>query len=135
MSERVIALPFNGSTARIALSPEIARRVEEIMNDEQFDVVHLHEPEAPLVNWTVIHASRAVKVGTFHAYSENKKLYKNLQPFLDWVWSELDGRIFVSPALRDAWEPYIFGDTRVIPNGIRCRPLCRSRYRPGRRVR
>jgi phosphatidylinositol alpha-mannosyltransferase len=118
VSGKVLPLPFNGSTARLALSPEIVQRVEEILNDEQFDVVHLHEPEAPLVNWAVLRASQAVKVGTFHAYSENKRLYKTVQPFIDWVWLELDGRIFVSPALRDAWEPYTFGELRVIPNGI-----------------
>jgi phosphatidylinositol alpha-mannosyltransferase len=118
VSGQVLPIPFNGSTARIALAPEIVQRVEEVLNDEQFDVVHLHEPEAPLVNWTVLQASRAVNVGTFHAYSENKRLYQTIQPFLDWVWLELDGRIFVSPALRETWEPSIFGETRVIPNGI-----------------
>lgn len=118
VSRDVLSIPFNGSTARIALSPRIQQRVEEILSDEQFDVIHVHEPEAPLVNWSVLNASRAVNVGTFHAFTENKRLYRNVQPFIEWVWLELDGRIFVSPALRDAWQPYIFGETRLIPNGI-----------------
>jgi phosphatidylinositol alpha-mannosyltransferase len=118
VSGDVLPVPFNGSIARVALSPEIWERVEEILNDEQFDVVHVHEPEAPLVNWAVLQMSRAVNVGTFHAYSENKTAYQYIQPFLEWVWMELDGRIFVSPALRDALAPYLFGESRVIPNGI-----------------
>jgi phosphatidylinositol alpha-mannosyltransferase len=118
VSGDVLPIPFNGSTARIALSPEITERVEAILEDEQFDVVHVHEPEAPLLNWAVLHASRAVNVGTFHAYHENQTLYRYIQPFLEWVWLELDGRILVSPALREAMAPYLFGDVRVIPNGI-----------------
>ncbi len=118
VSGDVLPIPLNGSTARIALSPEILERVQEILNDEHFDVVHLHEPEAPLLNWAVLQASRAVNVGTFHAYSENKTLYQYIQPFLEWVWLELDGRILVSPALREALAPYIFGEVPIIPNGI-----------------
>jgi phosphatidylinositol alpha-mannosyltransferase len=118
ISGDVLPIPFNGSTARITLSPEVSRRVEEILNDEQFDIVHLHEPEAPLLGWAVLHASRAINVGTFHAYSETNVLNEYAQPFMEWIHTQLDGRIFVSPALRDSITPYFPGEHRVIPNGI-----------------
>src|SRR5262249_20768190 len=82
ISGDVLAIPFNGSMARLALSPEIANRVEEVFNAQEFDVVHLHEPEAPLLNVAVLGFSRAVNVGTFHAYSENRSLYQYVQPYL-----------------------------------------------------
>jgi phosphatidylinositol alpha-mannosyltransferase len=118
VSGDVLPIPFNGSTARITLSPEVSRRVEEILNDEQFDIVHLHEPEAPLLGWTVLHASRAINVGTFHAYSEANVLNEYAQPFMEWIHMQLDGRIFVSPVVRDSITPYLPGEHRVIPNGI-----------------
>lgn len=118
VSGDVLPIPFNGSTARITLSPEVSRRVEEILNDEQFDIVHLHEPEAPLLGWAVLHASRAINVGTFHAYSETNVLNAYAQPFMEWIHTQLDGRIFVSAAVRDSITPYLPGEHRVIPNGI-----------------
>jgi phosphatidylinositol alpha-mannosyltransferase len=45
VSDHVLPLPFNGSTARIALAPEIVPHVEEVLNDEQFDVVHYMSPK------------------------------------------------------------------------------------------
>ncbi len=36
-----------------------------------FDVVHLHEPVAPLVGWDALTSTDAPLVGTFHCYSES----------------------------------------------------------------
>ncbi len=118
ISRDIVPVPVNGSTARITLSPDSARRVEEILAAEQFDIVHLHEPEVPLLGWAVLHTSRTVNVGTFHAYSENHALDEYTQPLMEWVHAHLDGRIFVSPAVRETLAPYSAGEYRVIPNGI-----------------
>jgi len=118
VADEVLPVQLNGSTARLALNPDVARRVEDILAAEQFDVIHLHEPAAPLLNWIVLHASRAVNVGTFHAYVDNPRLTGYMQPLLAGVSLGLDGRILVSQALRDNLAPYLLGDYRVIPNGI-----------------
>ncbi len=114
----ILPVPVNGSMARINLSPEVARRVKEILDAEQFDIIHLHEPEVPLLGWAVLHASRAVNVGTFHAYSENHTFDEYTQPLMAWVQAQLDGRIFVSPAVRESLASLAAGEYRVIPNGI-----------------
>ncbi len=118
VSHMVQSIPVNGSTARLSLDAEVAGRVQAILNDEKFDVVHLHEPEAPLLGWAMLHSSRAVNVGTFHAYCEDPDLYEYAQPFMQWMNQRLDGRIFVSRAVRDAVAAYLPGESRVIPNGI-----------------
>ena len=37
-----------------------------------FDVVHLHEPVAPVVGWDALTSADAPLVGTFHCYSESR---------------------------------------------------------------
>lgn len=110
---------FNGSMARISLSPTISQDVQEILARENFDVVHIHQPEAPLLSLMALMHSQAVTVGTFHALMETNGLASYVYPLLMLpVLERLDGRIFVSGPLRDQVATYFPGETRVIPNGI-----------------
>ncbi|HEX9076694.1 MAG TPA: glycosyltransferase family 4 protein [Anaerolineae bacterium] len=118
VSEDILPIHGNGSTARITLSPEAAHRVKGILEREHFDIIHLHEPEVPLLGWAVLHASHTVNVGTFHAYSEKHDWEQFPQPLMAWVQSHLDGRIFVSPAVEEMLSNYAPAGSRVIPNGI-----------------
>jgi phosphatidylinositol alpha-mannosyltransferase len=118
VSNEVLPVPVNGSIARLTLSPEILHRIEAILDAKQFDIIHLHEPEVPLLGWAVLHRSRAINVATFHAYSENPRLKEYAQPLLEWVHTRLHGRIFVSNIVRDSITQHLPGDYRVIPNGI-----------------
>ncbi len=118
VSQGILPVPGNGSIARISLSPAVAHRVKQVLEREHFDIVHLHEPEVPLLGWAVLHESHAVNVGTFHAYSENHEVEEYTHPLMDWVQGHLDGRIFVSPAVQEMLSSYAPDGYRVIPNGI-----------------
>lgn len=116
---KVTPLRFNGSTARISLSPIINEQVEEILAREKFDVVHVHEPEVPLLSLIALMHSQTVTVGTFHAFMETDGLATYAYPLLMLpILERLDGRIFVSKPLQDKVATYFPGETRVIPNGI-----------------
>ena len=54
VSGDVTPIPFNGSVARITLSPEVFERVGQILNEERFDVVHMHEPGVPLLSLAML---------------------------------------------------------------------------------
>lgn len=118
VSGAVSPIPFSGSTARVTFSPRVYRRVKSILKGEKFDIVHVHEPGAPLLSLIVLRHSHAVNVGTFHAYRESNALYEYGRPLAARVFGRLDGRIVVSPAVRSYLERYFPGDYRVIPNGI-----------------
>ena len=64
-----VPLPAGGSIARISLSFHRAPRVKAVLEDEGFDVAHMHEPLASVLPLTVLRYSRSLNVGTFHAYS------------------------------------------------------------------
>ena len=58
----------NGSIAPIAPDPSAQlRTVIRAMRDEEFDVIHLHEPLSPGPNQTALLVRPAPILGTFHA--------------------------------------------------------------------
>jgi len=123
VSGSIAHIPFAGSVARITLSPRVYRRVKKILKQEQFDVIHLHEPMTPTLPLAVLRhvplSPQSVVVGTFHAYREsNHPGYEYAKPILERFFGRLDGRIAVSEAVRDYLVPYFPGDYRIIPNGI-----------------
>lgn len=118
VSGALSSFPFSGSTVRVTISPQVYQRLKKILRSEKFDVVHAHEPAAPPLCPIVLHHSRAVNVGTFHAYRETNTAYQITRPLLTPLYNKLDGRIFVSPAVRDFTLAQFAGDHRVIPNGI-----------------
>jgi phosphatidylinositol alpha-mannosyltransferase len=118
VSGAVLPVPISGSIARVSLSPVAYRRVRTILRDEQFDVVHIHEPLTPVLPLAVLRHSRAVNVGTFHAYRESNAGYQLAKPVLEPFFRRLDGRIAVSPAAREMVAAYFPGQYTIIPNGI-----------------
>jgi phosphatidylinositol alpha-mannosyltransferase len=73
-----------------------------------------------MLSLIVLRHSHAVNVGTFHAYRESNVLYEYMRPLLQRVFNRLDGRIFVSGAVRDYITQYFPGEYTIIPNGIDC---------------
>ncbi len=115
---RTITIPGNGSKMRLTFDVTLYADVKEIMKREQFDVVHLHEPLMPVLSYMVLLNSRAVNVGTFHAYSGSQPWYSALKPYMTFVLTRLDGRIAVSAPARDFVTKYFEGEYDIIPNGI-----------------
>lgn len=121
-----LPIPWNGSIARIAVSPLLARQTREVLEREQFDVVHLHEPLAPALPLTTLHVIKGLKtvsVGTFHAFAPNtysmpRFSYSSGRTFLRRYFRRLNGRIAVSPAAHQFVSRYFPGDYQIIPNGV-----------------
>lgn len=118
----VLSFPFAGSRARVSLSPRVYRQVKKLLQQQQFDVIHLHEPMTPALPLAALrHAPlypKSLIVGTFHAYRESSASYYYGKPILKRFFKRLAGRIAVSPAARDYIISYFPGDYVIIPNGI-----------------
>lgn len=118
----VLSFPYAGSMARVNLSPRVYRQVKKLLQQRQFDVIHLHEPMTPALPLVALRHSplcpRSLIVGTFHAYRESSASYYYGKPILKRFFERLDGRIAVSSAARDYIASYFGDDYVVIPNGI-----------------
>jgi len=115
---KTIPFPSNGSIARVTLSGWLMPKVKKVLEEERFDIIHLHEPFCPMLPWIVLRLSNSINVGTFHAYYERSRGYWVGRPFLNQFLDRLDGKIAVSePALRCITR-YFPGHYRLIPHGI-----------------
>jgi phosphatidylinositol alpha-mannosyltransferase len=115
-------IPTSGSIARITISFNLANQVKKVLEREKFDVVHLHEPLAPTLGFTVLRLSRSVNIGTFHA-AESRPSYRWTKPLMlsrlykKWF-KKLDGRIAVSKPARDFINKHYPSTYEIIPNGV-----------------
>lgn len=115
---RVVSVPANGSVARITLSLRSYLQAKRLLQEEQFDLIHLHEPMMPALPLTVLRHSSTTNVGTFHAYRNTPLTYFYGKPILRPFFRKLHGHITVSSAARDFVGEYFRADYRIIPNGI-----------------
>ena len=112
------AVPASGSLARISFTWK-SRAIETLLEGQDFDVVHLHEPLMPLLPYQVLRHSNAANVGTFHAAKEGgNRIYGYTRPLTRRWFRKLDGKIAVSPAAARLVGRYFPGYFNLIPNGI-----------------
>lgn len=115
---RSVPLPSGGSIARVSLSWWLARRIRALLRRERYDVIHLHEPMAPILPLTVLEYSNSVNIGTFHACHNHQHLYKMSRPVIQRWRRRLHGCIAVSRAAMRYVHQTFPGDYEIIPNGI-----------------
>jgi phosphatidylinositol alpha-mannosyltransferase len=115
---RTFGLPCNGAVSNLAygVSTLVALRREL---ERGYDVVHLHEPVAPIPGWDSLMTVDAPLVGTFHSYSENA-VFINVANVLGARrrLNRLHVRIAVSEAAAWTGRRFYGGTYRVIPNGV-----------------
>jgi len=115
---RPVAVPANGSIARISFGPGARRRLDERLSRGDLDVLHLHEPAIPSISLLALAAARLPLVATFHAAAERSAGYALARPVLRRLVDRIDVRIAVSPAARDLIGRYFPGEYRLLPNGV-----------------
>ena len=115
---RSVPLPSGGSIARVSLSWWLYPKVRALLKKEKFDIIHLHEPMAPILPLCVLEFSDTVNVGTFHASYARQHLYRMSSPIIKRWQQRLHGNIAVSPAAQRYVNNTFPGDYEIIPNGI-----------------
>ena len=114
-------VPVSGSIARITLSPWLSSRIKTVLERENFDICHLHEPLMPMLCTTVLRLAKTPTVGTFHA-SGAKPWYSIGTPvgklILKKWFNKLDCKIAVSSIAREYANKHFPNDYIIIPNGI-----------------
>jgi phosphatidyl-myo-inositol alpha-mannosyltransferase len=117
---RTVGLPANGAVSNLSLFPAAIAVLGHELRHGGYDVVHVHEPNAPVVSVFATEAARAPVVGTFHAYSTNR-LLNGLAANVAGVrrlYGKLSARIAVSEAARWTAQRFYGGRYRVVPNGV-----------------
>ncbi len=140
---RTVTLWSNGSVAKVCLTPSVTRAVRAELARFAPDIIHVHEPFAPLVSTTAVLRANAPVVGTFHSYVDARgtegRIYTALAPLLRSVWRKVDRRIAVSQAARlSASSRLGEGFMQIVPNGAEVEHFGRAKAAtdvpPGRKL-
>jgi phosphatidylinositol alpha-mannosyltransferase len=116
---RTISIGANGAVSNIAPFPDSLVRLRRELRAGDFDVVHVHEPPAPLISWDANTFRGAPIVGTFHAYS-TKPTPNHIASLLGArrVFNQLSQRIAVSQAAAWTGRRWYGGSYTIVPNGV-----------------
>lgn len=111
--------PANGAVSNLAGTPRAFALLRRELRAGRFDVVHLHEPVAPIVAWDTLVSADAPLVATFHCFSENRvgHAIANVMGARRRL-NRLAVRIAVSEAAAWTGRRFYGGRYRVVPNGV-----------------
>jgi phosphatidylinositol alpha-mannosyltransferase len=121
---RPLPIPYAGAVARVPISPWLPTQVGEILAQEKFDILHLHEPFAPMVSLSALLKSDSINVGTFHACHNKPRIYWLGKPIFQRWLTRLSGKIAVSKPALEHVSRHLPGEYCIIPNGIDTEHFC-----------
>lgn len=136
---RAVPIPYNGSVARLRFGPATHRKVKKWLADGDFDVLHLHEPNAPSLSMLALNIAEGPIVATFHTSTTKSLTLSVFQGILRPMHEKIIGRIAVSDLAR-RWQMEALGTDAVeIPNGVdvasfAAAPRLHGYPRPGKTV-
>lgn len=115
---KAIAVPYNGSVARMTFGPRTAARVRRWLDAGEFDLLHLHEPVTPSLSMLALWAAQGPIVATFHTSLVRSRALQAAYPIIRQSLEKLSARIAVSEDARRTVTEHVGGDAVVIPNGV-----------------
>src|SRR6202012_4311049 len=136
---RALPIPYNGSVARVQVSPSVHGKVRRWLTEGDFDVLHLHEPNAPSLSMWALRIAEGPIVATFHTSSTKSLTLSVVQELLRPMKEKIVGRIAVFDLAR-RWQMEALGSDAVeIPNGgyvasLQSAPLLDGYPRPAKTV-
>ena len=128
---KAVPIPYNGSVARLRFGPATHRKVKKWLADGDFDVLHLHEPNAPSLSLLALMIADGPIVATFHTSTTKSLALGVFQSLLRPYNEKIVGRIAVSDLAR-RWQMEALGSDAVqIPNGVDVAAFASAEPLPG----
>ena len=100
------------------------------MREGRFDIVHIHEPNAPSYSLAALLLASEPVVATYHASATSSRALQFVRPVLRPTLEKIQAGISVSEMSRRWQVEQLGGDPLLIPNGVET-----SIYREARRAR
>ena len=108
---KAVPIPYNGSVARLRFGPATHRKVKRWLTEGNFDVLHLHEPNAPSLSMLALMVAEGPIVATFHTSTTKSLTLSVFQGILRPWHEKIVGRIAVSDLAR-RWQMEALGSRR-----------------------
>ncbi len=112
--------PFH-TTAQVSVSFDNTA-IDALLDENQFDILHFHEPWVPIVSRQILTRSTAVNIATFHAKLPETMMSKTIErvvtPYTRSIIKYIDEFTAVSDAAAEYLQTLYDGEIDIIPNGI-----------------
>jgi phosphatidyl-myo-inositol alpha-mannosyltransferase len=114
-------LSFSDTTSHVSSTAD-AERIDAMLAEEQFDILHFHEPWMPLLSRQLLQRSDSVNIATFHSKvadgAISRSILKAVTPYLNSVQKYLHVLTAVSDSAAEYASDMTDQPITIIPNGI-----------------
>jgi phosphatidylinositol alpha-mannosyltransferase len=116
---RTIGFNANGAVSNLSITPYGLSTAQMELRTGRYDVLHVHEPLAPVPPWVITDWMRLPLVATFHTYNENL-MSNGIANLLGArrMLNRLHVRLAVSEAAAWTARRFFGGHYRIVPNGV-----------------
>src|SRR3954469_9678865 len=130
---RTLGVPMNGAVSNLPYGPDTISVLGHELRTGGYDVVHIHEPNAPVASWYAAENAPMPSVATFHTYSTGRLTNGLAANFFGArrFYNKLAARIAVSEAAAWTAQRFYGGRYRVVPNGVDLDAAQPAERRPG----
>lgn len=112
-----VKLPRTGKR-QAPVSVDMGNRVEALLGQGRFDIVHVHDPFVPGFSSTALRHSFSLNVGTFHETEERPFATQFARPLLEIFFGRLDARTASSKTSAKLLNRYFPGSYEVTHPGV-----------------
>jgi phosphatidylinositol alpha-mannosyltransferase len=114
-------LSFSDTTSQVSSTAD-AEHIDAVLAEEQFDILHFHEPWMPLLSRQLLQRSGSVNIATFHSKvadgAISRSILKVVTPYLNSVQKYLHMLTAVSDSAALYASSVTDQPITIIPNGI-----------------
>lgn len=115
-----VKTPLN-TTAQFSASV-LTDEIDSMLEHEQFDIIHFHEPWVPVLSRQILSRSRSVNVATFHAMLPDTRVAQTVGRVVTPYTKPLLRHIDAFVAVSEGAASYLLGladvPVEIIPNGV-----------------
>lgn len=117
------AAPFRAARTQGDISATFDTSVlSEMLENENFDILHFHEPWNPMLSRQILTRSKAIHVGTFHAAMSERRTSRTVEKVITPYTKSIIGYLDILTAVSKTATNYVGTLTSrniyIIPNGI-----------------
>lgn len=97
-------------------------KLETLLDRENFDIIHFHEPWIPILSRQILTRSKAIHIATFHAAMSERRTSRTVEkvitPYTKSIFKYVDVMTAVSPTATNYVSTLTTRKLMIVPNGI-----------------
>jgi phosphatidylinositol alpha-mannosyltransferase len=115
---RSLPIRYNGSLSRITVGGGLQAQMNRLLDQERFDLLHVHNPFMPTLPLLALRNRRCPIVATFHSCYRRDVLVSLFHSTLERLAQRIDARVAVSLSAQRTVGRLFPAEYHIVPNGV-----------------